>query len=459
MRVRPSRLLRSLFLVVLILFVMLNMHVLLNFNSHHPASIDPLLYKLRNPDIYINPHVQVGHEKLDSFTPQSNEAKLEVFIPPLMYNQTFSKGDVQENNLTQIKLEIDRVNREQFIHNLHKFGLKLKTDSVVMVIQVHDRAQYLQILVDSLRKVKKIEETLVIFSHDVYSEALNKIVQSIDFCPVMQIFMPVTAQLHPKEFPGEHPNDCPRNIKKAEAATKKCNNWEHPDKYGHYREAKYCQTKHHWLWKLHHVFDELDVMKNYTGQVLLLEEDYYLAPDIITTLQMTLNLKKKECKDCRMITAGNYDKAQIFSSNAGKMELASWISSRHNMGMTFARDLWNEIKKCAKEFCNFDDYNWDWTLQHLSMKCIPGQIKLLKMKATRVFHMGDCGVHHKGKNCNPQVKKAQVENQINQNLKHLFPNVVSINGQSRFKLRDPKPNGGWGDIRDRNLCLSFVDGA
>lgn len=184
MRVRPSRLLRSLFLVVLILFVMLNMHVLLNFNSHHPASIDPLLYKLRNPDIYINPHVQVGHEKLDSITPQSNEAKLEVFIPPLMYNQTFLKGDVQENNLTQIKLELDRVNREQFIHNLHKFGLKLKTDSVVMVIQVHDRAQYLQILVDSLRKVKKIEETLVIFSHDVYSEALNKIVQSIDFCPV-----------------------------------------------------------------------------------------------------------------------------------------------------------------------------------------------------------------------------------------------------------------------------------
>lgn len=69
------------------------------------------------------------------------------------------------------------------------------------------------------------------------------------------------------------------------------------------------------------------------------------------------------------------------------------------------------------------------------------------------------GVHHKGKNCNPQVKKAQVENQINQNLKHLFPNVVSVNGQSRFKLRDPKPNGGWGDIRDRNLCLSFLDGA
>lgn len=168
---------------------MLNMHVLLNFNSHHPASMDiSLLHKLRNPDNYVNPHVQVGHEKLDTITPQSNEAKLEVFIPPLMYNQTFLKGDVQENNLTQIKSEIDKINREQFIHNLHKFGLKLRTDSVVMVVQVHDRAQYLQMLVDSLRKVKKIEETLVIFSHDVYSEALNKIVQSIDFCPVSIVF-------------------------------------------------------------------------------------------------------------------------------------------------------------------------------------------------------------------------------------------------------------------------------
>ena len=33
---------------------------------------------------------------------------------------------------------------------------------------------------------------------------------------VMQIFFPVTLQLHPKEFPGEHPNDCPRDVKKPE---------------------------------------------------------------------------------------------------------------------------------------------------------------------------------------------------------------------------------------------------
>jgi hypothetical protein len=29
-----------------------------------------------------------------------------------------------------------------------------------------------------------------------------------------------------------------------------CNNAEHPDKYGHYREAKFTMTKHHWWWKV-----------------------------------------------------------------------------------------------------------------------------------------------------------------------------------------------------------------
>ncbi|KAJ8317343.1 hypothetical protein KUTeg_005247 [Tegillarca granosa] len=238
---------------------------------------------------------------------------------------------------------------------------------------------------------------------------------------------PVNSESHP-------------NVQESSMALKKkCNNAEHPDKYGHYREAKYCQTKHHWLWKgncntltmksrysvsnqkeqesqLQHVFDKLDVMKNYTGHVLLLEEDYYVAPDGIL---LPLSVQESE------------------------------------------------------EYCLFDDYNWDWTLQHLSMKCIPGKVRVMKMKATRVFHMGEwyikesgmsnhyqlllIGVHHKGKNCNPQVKKKQVETLLSSNKKYLFPNVLSISGSSKLKLRDPKPNGGWGDIRDRHLCLSLVD--
>ena len=34
------------------------------------------------------------------------------------------------------------------------------------------------------------------------------------------------------------------------AVKKGCINANHPDKYGHYREAKYTQTKHHGFWKV-----------------------------------------------------------------------------------------------------------------------------------------------------------------------------------------------------------------
>jgi len=50
--------------------------------------------------------------------------------------------------------------------------------------QVHNRSEYLQHLISSLRSARDIEQTLLIFSHDVYSSELNNIVASIDFCPV-----------------------------------------------------------------------------------------------------------------------------------------------------------------------------------------------------------------------------------------------------------------------------------
>jgi len=75
-----------------------------------------------------------------------------------------------------------------------------------------------------------------------------------------------------------------------------------------------------------------------------------------------------------------------------------------------------------------------------------------------LFYLYYSGVHHKGKNCQPDNKKKQIEAQLQSNKHHLFPNVLAVGGQSKFKLRDPKPNGGWGDIRDRELCLSFAKG-
>jgi hypothetical protein len=39
--------------------------------------------------------------------------------------------------------------------------------------------------------------------------------------------------------------------------------------YGHYREAKFTQTKHHWWWKANRVFDQLRATRNYNGELKL----------------------------------------------------------------------------------------------------------------------------------------------------------------------------------------------
>lgn len=71
------------------------------------------------------------------------------------------------------------------------------------------------------------------------------------------------------------------------------------------------------------------------------------------------------------------------------------------MGMAFNRVTWNKLRKCAAQFCSYDDYNWDWSLQHIAQTCMPpskgpgiaprtesGLITMM-MRAPRVFHIGE----------------------------------------------------------------------
>ena len=50
----------------------------------------------------------------------------------------------------------------------------------------------------------------------------------------------------------------------------KCANADWPDRYGHYREAKFTQTKHHWWWKANRIFDQLRVTRNHNGKYYIM---------------------------------------------------------------------------------------------------------------------------------------------------------------------------------------------
>ena len=78
---------------------------------------------------------------------------------------------------------LDR-NRHQRILNWDKFGSNLEPNESIIVIQVHNRAQYLMALIESLRSVDGIEKSLLIFSHDVFDLNINAIVTNITFTRV-----------------------------------------------------------------------------------------------------------------------------------------------------------------------------------------------------------------------------------------------------------------------------------
>lgn len=94
------------------------------------------------------------------------------------------------DNFTELPFTLDVLNElirssneRQFIVNTEKFG-PLDRNDPVLVIQVHNRGQYLAALIESLRRVEGIEKSLVIFSHDIFDVKINSIVEKIDFCKV-----------------------------------------------------------------------------------------------------------------------------------------------------------------------------------------------------------------------------------------------------------------------------------
>ncbi|XP_063242618.1 alpha-1,6-mannosyl-glycoprotein 2-beta-N-acetylglucosaminyltransferase-like isoform X1 [Bacillus rossius redtenbacheri] len=395
-------------------------------------------------------------------------------------------------NISDIRRSIECYNEAQAVLNEDVFG-PIQNDTLVIVVQVHTRVIYLRHLIVSLAQARDIDQVLLVFSHDFYDEEINELVQSVDFCKVMQIFYPHSIQTHPHDFPGESPDDCPRNIKKEQAQEMRCINALHPDLYGHYREAKFTQTKHHWWWKANRVFNQLEVTRNHSGLVLFLEEDHYVAEDFIHILRLMQLTCRTSCPRCNILSLGTYLKTynyygdakkkealkalkrhQTFSPGSlapswgfqilpalyqhyQKAEVTPWISSKHNMGMAFNRSTWQEMWRCAELFCAYDDYNWDWSLQHISQNCLPHKLHAMVMKGPRVFHIGECGVHHKKANCESTAVISKVQQVLKHAAKHLFPSYLTVtvtNTSKKQKLR--KGNGGWGDLRDHQLCVNMT---
>lgn len=455
----------KLFILVMVavgaIFAVLSLHEIITFNSANQSDslpnstgrLNPLLARFRQEGIVAaseGNNARAATKENINLSPQAETIK--------RLNRTANRTVLPE--IAKLREFVRSANAAEFIRNKEKFGSKFSQNSIVIIVQIHDRVDYFSRLLKSLSRAKGIEDALLIISSDFYTEEVNKHVDSIDFCRVIHIFFPFSDQLYPNEFPGTDPNDCPRDIPKAKAKEIGCINAETPDMYGHYREAKFTMTKHHWWWKANKVFDMLNATKTYTGPVLFLEEDYYVSPDFYHMLRLLYDSKMNGCKDnCDLITLGTYTFVDNYESGGAKnmAELSDWSSHEHNMGLAFDRVTWNKIKRCSEVFCKtYDDYNWDWSLMKMSLSCLSRPLKSLVLKGPRVFHLGECGLHHKKVDCNIDATVQKYQSVIDRNLNSFYPSSVDIQQGRTGSASKFGPNGGWGDPRDHALCLQFV---
>ncbi len=86
-------------------------------------------------------------------------------------------------SVNQMKQTINEINEKQKVLNYEIYG-PLKEKDIVIIVQVHNRVQYLLALIKSLEQTKHINEVLIVFSHDIYDNQINSIVNSIKFCKV-----------------------------------------------------------------------------------------------------------------------------------------------------------------------------------------------------------------------------------------------------------------------------------
>lgn len=318
-----------------------------------------------------------------------------------------------------------------------------------IVLYVHNRLKYLKVVVDSLSRVEGISETLLIVSHDGYFADMEKIVHSIDFCQVKQVFAPYSPHLYPESFPGVSPGDC-RN--KGDWAVKKCHG--NADQYGNYRSPRIVSLKHHWWWMMNTVWDGLDESKGYEGHVLFIEEDHFIFPNAYRNIQMLVKLKPQKCPHCY---AANLAPSDVVSKGEGwECLIAEKIG---NVGYTFNRTVWRMIHAKAKEFCWFDEYNWDITMWATVYPSFGSAVYTLRGPRRSAAHFGKCGLHQgqgKADTCIDDGKAKFELDEIDKvpNIKtdwqvHVFEN------QAGYKAGF-KGWGGWGDERDRELCLSFA---
>lgn len=305
------------------------------------------------------------------------------------------------------------------------------------VFLVYNRPDYLKKAIDSLRLSDyPRDEVPIIISHDGHVKEMMAYVESIksEF-HVIQLFHPHACSEHPSTFPGDDP---------------KLNQDYKGDTYGNKREAKICCLKHHFTWMINEVFG-LKETKD-ADAFLFLEEDYIVAPTVYETVQNGFNYIDESDRQNDFFGV-TLDPTEGYGKVVPRAAAGKWIEKQFVTGpMAIRRDMFAKIKANARDYCTFDDYNWDWSVVHLMVKrALP--YKVLVPSKLQAAHIGMEGGLHEN-----SVGLAKIRA-----MKFHVKNLGPFHGKpdapfTRYMSMRPANKrgfGGWGHPADHEHCLKL----
>lgn len=376
--------------------------------------------------------VYIAYNKFCSKPPQTDRVPedMEKYVN---YNKPvkFPTRALSSAELGRLTITIEMMNYEREVQMAWRYG-PVRSDTNMVVVQVHRDLERLQFLIMSLEQVRNIQSVLLVFSHSYYNDVINKLVSSIKFCRFMQIFYPYSVQLYPNKFPGVDPDDCLHNNNKVG-----CSN----------RDGRLTEHKHHWWWKAFFIFNELDWSANYKGTVIFLEENNYVLPDLLYMLRYTTR-SKKYLQGIRVMSFGRpYAKDLDYDL----LSVSAWRPP-YDKGLAFNRTVWQKISFASWYYCTYDDLSWSYSLLNVFSQLPGGHAEMVatmapRVLSTSVFPSGRAAFEHislwlgDAKMFPLKIKAVM-----------LYGDNGRVDNGMRHEMPPPWGNGGWSDLRDHLLC-------
>lgn len=123
-----------------------------------------------------------ANENINKNLPQGRITETVNFIRPTV--TIVNHIHIASPEIEKLRKMVKILNDKEYVRNTEKFGTDFSQNSIVIIVQVHDRVDYFSHLLKSLSRAKGIEHALLIISNDYYSEEINQKVESVDFCRV-----------------------------------------------------------------------------------------------------------------------------------------------------------------------------------------------------------------------------------------------------------------------------------